>query len=233
MKSQRERTTEASAERGPGGSVSTSCFESDGSDCRAKHLLSASPAVSVHSVRFSCPLHLFLSKALWAEASASVPWEGNGPGRREGRDCPGSISCTLCKRSFLQLRAIAQSPTSHWLALLLPHSLGLNTFLLDLLTLQAQAQCPPGRAWPRVGMRPRDRTEAWRPWEARGRDDIPRWGVWGRESGSRMTVTGSYLAGHFLPGVTFDPLLVRPFRRDFLESFVPYDQCFHTVQGAS
>ena len=103
MKSKRERTTEASGERGPGGSVSTSCFESDGSDLRAKHLLSASPSVSVHSVHFSCPLHLFLSKALWAEASVSVQREGNGPGAREGQDCPGSISCTLCKRSLVQL----------------------------------------------------------------------------------------------------------------------------------
>lgn len=58
MNSKRGRTKVARAERrGQGGSGSTHCFKSDGSDFGAEHLLSASPSVSTYSVHFSCPFY--------------------------------------------------------------------------------------------------------------------------------------------------------------------------------
>lgn len=130
-------------------------------------------SVSVYPVRFSCPLYLSLSLSLkhygekilslfnMREMGSVSCWT-----RREERTKPSWLHLTafaanaLCS-SFLVQRT--QSPTSQWLVPLLPHSLGLNTLLLDLLIPQVQAQHPPpGRAWHQVGVKSRSRTEAWR-----------------------------------------------------------------------
>lgn len=86
--------------------------------------------------------------------------------RREERKKPSWLHLTafsanaLCS-SFLVQRT--QSPTSQWLVPLLPHSLGLNILLLDMLILQVQARHPsPGRVWHQGGVKSSSRTEAWR-----------------------------------------------------------------------
>ena len=76
MKTEREITTAAGGEKWQGGSGSTSCFfSSNGRDLRAKHLLSASPSVSLHLVHFFLPPSLF--KALRGEYSFSVRCKRN------------------------------------------------------------------------------------------------------------------------------------------------------------
>lgn len=133
--------------------------------------LQARLSVSVYPVHFSCPLYLSLSLKHYGEKILSLfnmremgsvsCWT-----RREERTKPSWLHLTafsanaLCS-SFLVQRT--QSPTSQWLVPLPPHSLGLNTLLLDLPILQIQAQHPsPGSVWHPVGVKSGSRTEAWR-----------------------------------------------------------------------
>lgn len=172
MRTKSKRAEVTGGERGQGGSGSTSCFESDGSFLRAKHLLSVSPSVSMCSVHFSCPLHVSISLKPYGEKILSLStlravglvscWSR----RREGQNPPGFTQTPPAPAS--RNKELSPQPHNDWSSC--SHSLGLNTLLFssDLLIPQAQAQYPaPGGVSHQGGVRPRGRGEAGDPGKSR------------------------------------------------------------------